>query len=113
MALGRESYGWDVDAELNRALDWLKAQGVRRVIVTGDFHLSTQMVGADTADFFAALEGLDAGLAITNGWSATARRLNDEFEVSVAFVGGKRCLAGMLGCVSLLGGPTGKSVRPG
>ena len=44
-------------------------EGIRRVIVTGDFHLSTQMVGADTAEFFAALDSLDAGLAITNGWS--------------------------------------------
>ena len=96
VTLGRESYGWDVDAELNRALDWLRAEGIRRLIVSGDFHLSTQMVGADTRDFFPALEDLEAGLRITNGWSATARRLNDEFEVSVAFVNGKRCLAGML-----------------
>src|SRR5207244_9364459 len=36
------------------------------------------------------------GLAITNGWSRTSRRLWDEFEVSVGFVGGKRCLGGML-----------------
>jgi enoyl-CoA hydratase/carnithine racemase/3-hydroxyacyl-CoA dehydrogenase len=96
VTLGRESYSWDVDRELNRALDWLGWEGIRRVIVTGDFHLSTQMVGADTAEFFAALDSLDAGLAITNGWSETARRLNDEFEVSIGFIGGKRCLAGML-----------------
>jgi enoyl-CoA hydratase/carnithine racemase len=96
VTLSRESYGWEVDRELNRALDWLKAAGIRRVIVSGDFHLSTQMVGADTADFFGALDDLEAGLAITNGWSRTARRLHDEFEVSVAFVGGKRCLGGML-----------------
>jgi enoyl-CoA hydratase/carnithine racemase len=96
VTLSRESYGWEVDRELNRALDWLKGARVRRVIVTGDFHLSTQMVGADTAEFFAALDALDAGLAITQGWSRTARRLWDEFEVSVAFVPGKRCLGGML-----------------
>ncbi len=95
VTMSRESYGWDVDRELNRALDWLTAAGVRRVIVTGDFHLSTQMVGADTADFFPALANIEPGLAITNGWSRTARRLADEFEVSVAFVGGKRCLGGM------------------
>ena len=95
VTLSRESYGWDVDHELNRALDWLGTEGVKRVIVTGDFHLSTQMVGADTADFFPALEELEPGLAITNGGSRTARRLYDEFEVSVAFVGGKRCLGGM------------------
>ncbi len=95
VTLSRESYCWDVDRELNRALDWLKAAGIRRVIVTGDFHLSTQMVGADTSDFFPALENLEPGLAITNGWSKTARRLWDDFEASVAFVGGKRCLGGM------------------
>uniref|UniRef100_A0A832HZZ7 Enoyl-CoA hydratase/isomerase family protein n=1 Tax=Eiseniibacteriota bacterium TaxID=2212470 RepID=A0A832HZZ7_UNCEI len=96
VTLSRESYSWDVDRELNRALDWLRAAGIRRVLVTSDFHLSTQMVGADTAEFFPALERLEAGLAITNGWSRTARRLHDDFDVSVAFVPGKRCLAGML-----------------
>jgi enoyl-CoA hydratase/carnithine racemase len=96
ITIARESYSWDVDRELNRALDWLKAEQIRRVIVSGDFHIATQMVGADTAEFFPALTDLAAGLAITNGWSATARRLNDEFDVSVAFVGGKRCLGGML-----------------
>jgi enoyl-CoA hydratase/carnithine racemase len=96
VTLSRESYNWDVDREMNRALDWLKSEGVRRVIVTGDFHLSTQMVGADTSDFFPTLSDVNAGLAITRGWSATARRLHDEFESSVAFVGGKRCLGGML-----------------
>jgi enoyl-CoA hydratase/carnithine racemase len=54
------------------------------------------MVGADTSEFFSALNELKDGLAITNGWSATARRLNDGFETSVAFVGGKRCMGGML-----------------
>lgn len=96
VTLGRESYNWDVDAELNRALDWLKAEGIERVILTGDFHISTQMVGADTSEFFPALEDVEAGLAITNGWSRTARRLNDDFRVSVALVNGKRCLGGML-----------------
>jgi enoyl-CoA hydratase/carnithine racemase len=95
VTISRESYGWDVDREMNRALDWLKAAGIRRVIVTGDFHLSTQMVGADTADFFPALTNVESGLAITNGWSKTARRLYEDFETSVAFVGGKRCLGGM------------------
>ncbi|MCG6987804.1 MAG: hypothetical protein LJF06_06455 [Gemmatimonadetes bacterium] len=96
VTLSRESYGWEVDAELNRALDWLRAEGIDRVIVTGDFHISTQMVGADTSDFYAALEDLKAGLAITDGWSRTARRLNDEFRTSVAMIPGKRCLGGML-----------------
>ncbi len=96
ITMSRESYSWDVDRELNRALDWLKGEGIRRVIVTGDFHLSTQMVGADTADFFTALDDVEAGLAITRGWPATARRLHDEFAVSVGFVPGKRLLGGML-----------------
>ena len=96
LTISRESYNWDVDAELNRAIDWLVAQGIERVIVTGDFHLSTQMVGADTGEFFAAIEDADAGLAITTSWSRTARRLHDDFHTSVAFVGGKRCLGGML-----------------
>ena len=72
VTMSRESYCWDVDHELNRALDWLNAAGIRRVIVTGDFHLSTQMVGADTSDFFPALETTEPGLAITNGWSMMA-----------------------------------------
>jgi enoyl-CoA hydratase/carnithine racemase len=96
VSIARESYNWDVDAEMNRALDWLKAEGIDRVIVTGDFHLSTQMVGADTGEFFAAIEDAEAGLAITRSWSRTARRLHDDFRTSVAFVGGKRCLGGML-----------------
>ncbi len=96
VTLSRESYNWDVDAELNRALDWLKAEGIERVILTGDFHLSTQMVGADTGEFFAAMEDLEAGLSITHQWSRTARRLHDDFRVSVGFVPGKRCLGGML-----------------
>lgn len=96
VTLSRESYNWDVDAELNRALDWLVNAGIERVIVSGDFHLSTQMVGADTGEFFAAMEDVEAGLAITTSWSRTARRLHDDFRTSVAFVGGKRCLGGML-----------------
>lgn len=96
VTLGRESYNHDVDAELNRALDWLLDEGIERVIVSGDFHLATQMVGADTSEFFAALDDVDAGLAITTGWSRTARRLHDDFRTSVGFVGGKRCLGGML-----------------
>jgi enoyl-CoA hydratase/carnithine racemase len=96
VTLGRETYGWDVDRELNRALDWLVAEGIERVIVTGDFHISTQMIGADTSDFFPALEDVESALAITNGWSRTARRLAEDFRVSVAMIPGKRCLGGML-----------------
>jgi enoyl-CoA hydratase/carnithine racemase len=96
VTLGRENYSWDVDRELNRAIDWLKAEGIERVILTGDFHISTQMVGADTSDFFSALDNVEDGLAITTGWPSTARRFTDEFKTSVAFVNGKRCLGGML-----------------
>lgn len=96
ITLGRESYNSDVDAELNRAIDWLKAEAVERVILTGDFHLSTQLVGADTSEFYPALEDAEVGAKIASIWSATARRLNDEFRVSVGFINGKRCLGGML-----------------
>jgi enoyl-CoA hydratase/carnithine racemase len=96
VTISRESYNSDVDAELNRAIDWLKAESIDRLIVTGDFHLSTQMVGADTSEFFPALDDTDKGAEISRTWSKTARRLNDEFAVSVGFVNGKRCLGGML-----------------
>ncbi len=96
ISIGRESYNSDVDAELNRAIDWLQSEGVRRVVVTGDFHLSTQMVGADTSEFFPALEDEEAGFRVARDWSTTARRLHDDFEVSVGFVNGKRCLGGFL-----------------
>ena len=96
VTISRESYNWDVDRELNRALDWLKAEGIDRVILTGDFHLSTQLVGADTSDIYPALTDVEEGLRITNTWSRTARRLEDDFAVSVGFVSGKRCLGGML-----------------
>ena len=100
ITIGRESYCWEVDAELNRAIDWLKAEGIDRVIVTGDFHLATQMVGADTSDFYDALTSVEKGRAITHAWSQTGRRLNDEFKVSVGFVNGKRCLGGFLELLS-------------
>ncbi|MCK4236367.1 MAG: enoyl-CoA hydratase/isomerase family protein, partial [Candidatus Krumholzibacteria bacterium] len=96
ITIGRESYNNDVDAELNRAIDWLKSEGIKRVIVTGDFHLSTQMIGADTSDFFPGLSEMEAGLEVSRSWSRTARRLHDEFQLSVGFVNGKRCLGGFL-----------------
>ena len=96
VTLGRESYNSDVDAELNRALDWLKVEGIERMILSGDFHLSTQLVGADTSEFFPALQNVEDGARIAGSWSRTARRLNDDFAVSIGFVNGKRCLGGML-----------------
>ncbi len=96
ITLGRESYNYDIDAELNRAIDWLKEVGVTSVILTGDFHLTTQLVGADTSEFYPAIEDEAAGTRVSNDWSRTARRLADEFETSVGVVTGKRCLGGML-----------------
>ncbi len=96
ITISRESYNGDVDAELNRAIDWLKADGIDNVIVTGDFHLSTQMLGADTNEFYPALGDVKEGHRVSATWSATARRLHNEFKVSVGFVGGKRCLGGFL-----------------
>ncbi len=96
VTINRESYNKDVDRELNRSLDWLKSQGIDRLIVTGDFHLSTQMVGADISEFFPALESVDEGLRLSTEWSRTARRLGEDFSVSVGVVIGKRCLGGFL-----------------
>jgi enoyl-CoA hydratase/carnithine racemase len=96
ISISRESYNRDVDAELNRAIDWLKKQKIKRVIVTGDFHFSTQMVGADTNEFFPALTDEKEGYRIAKNWSLTARRLHSEFEISVGFIQGKRCMGGML-----------------
>ena len=96
VSLSRESYSSDVDTELNRAIDWLRKEKIERVILTGDFHLATQMVGADTADFYPAMTDETAGVAIAADWSRTARRLNEDFAVSVGLVNGKRCLGGML-----------------
>ena len=96
ITIGREAYNADCDAEMNRAIDWLKAENIERVVVTSDFHLSTQMVGADTSDFFPGLEDSEAGFKISHGWSSTARRLHKEFDTTVGFVAGKRCWGGML-----------------
>ncbi len=96
ISISRESYNSDVDLELNRAIDWLKAAGIDHTIVTADFHMSTQMVGADTTEFFPALEEEEHGFKISHNWSRTARRLNDDFKLSVGFISGKRCLGGML-----------------
>jgi len=96
VTISRESYNGDVDAELNRALDWLKAADIDSVILTGDFHLSTQMIGADVTEFFPAMEEEEEGFRVSSSWSRTARRFDEEFGVSVGVVSGKRCLGGML-----------------
>lgn len=96
ITLGREAYNSDVDLELNRAIDWLKQEGIERVIVSHDFHLATQLVGADTIEFYSALEREEDGYRISHTWSTTARRLANEFSTSVGYIGGKRCLGGML-----------------
>jgi enoyl-CoA hydratase/carnithine racemase/3-hydroxyacyl-CoA dehydrogenase len=96
ITISRESYNYDVDAELNRAIDWLKDDGIESVIISGDFHLATQLVGADTSEFYPALNDSEAGFNLSLEWSKTARRLHNEFKTSVAFINGKRCLGGML-----------------
>ncbi|TAL56435.1 MAG: hypothetical protein EPN85_14990 [Bacteroidetes bacterium] len=96
ITISRESYNSDVNAELNRAIDWLKKNKIKRVILTSDFHFSTQMVGADTNEFFPAITEVKEGNRIASTWSATARRLYVEFEISLGFVNGKRCMGGML-----------------
>ncbi len=96
ITISRESLNWDVVNELGRAINWLKAEGIKNVILTGDFHLSTQMVGADTSEFFPALKEEKEGMRVSKTWSEVARRFHDEFDVSVGFINGKRCLGGML-----------------
>jgi enoyl-CoA hydratase/carnithine racemase len=96
ISISRESYNHDVDIELNRAVDWLKSEGIERVILTGDFHLATQLVGADTSEFYPALSDTNKGFKLALNWSKTARRFHYEFKTSVAFINGKRCLGGML-----------------
>ncbi len=96
ISISRETLNWDVIDELDRAVDWLVAEGVDNVIVSSDFHLSTQMVGADTSEFYPALESEEEGVRVSKRWSEVARRFNDEFAVSVGFIAGKRCLGGML-----------------
>jgi len=96
ISIGRESYSWEVDQELNRTIDWLVAEGISSVVVTHDFHIATQLVGADTTEFYGALTEIEKGIQIPHDWSRTARRLNDEFATSVALIAGKRCLGGML-----------------
>lgn len=96
ISINRESYNGDVNTELNRAIDWLKSEGIEQVILSGDFHLSTQMTGADTSDFFPAVEEVQKGIDLSLAWSSTARRLHDEFRTSVGVIHGKRCLGGYL-----------------
>ena len=96
ISINRESYNSDVNTELNRAIDWLISAGIENVIVSGDFHLSTQMTGADTTDFFPAVEDVTKGIDLSYSWSRTARRLNDVFKTSVGVINGKRCLGGYL-----------------
>ena len=96
ITIGRESYNWHVNAEFNRAIDWLKAQKISRVIVTGDFHLAGQLVGADTSCFYPAFDDPAKGVEVSRSWSRTARRLHDEFSTSIGFINGKRCFGGML-----------------
>ncbi|MBI5539869.1 MAG: enoyl-CoA hydratase/isomerase family protein [Bacteroidia bacterium] len=96
ISINRESYNHDVNAELNRAIDWLKSNKIENVIITGDFHIATQMVGADTTEFFPAIENANIGIELSKAWSITARRLNSDFKTSVGFINGKRCLGGFL-----------------
>lgn len=99
ISISRESYNDDVDIELNRAIDWLRKEGVQRVILTSDFHLSTQMVGADTSEFFGAINDRNVGYRISSSWSKTARKLQ-EFDVSIGVIVGKRCWGGFLELMS-------------
>jgi len=100
VTISRESYNGDVDAELNRAIDWLGAAKIDAVILSGDFHLATQLVGADTSEFYPALDDVKAGQSLSERWTSTARRLHTDFKTSVGVITGKRCLGGMLELMS-------------
>lgn len=96
ITISRESYNYDVNEELNRAIDWLHLEGIKKVVLTSDFHFSMQMVGADTTEFFPAVTDNAIGEKIASDWSKTARRFYNEFETSIGFINGKRCMGGML-----------------
>lgn len=96
ITIGREALNDDLMTEMEGAIDWLKGEGVSRVILSGDFHLSTQLQGADTTEFFPALSNPEVGYSISSRWSKVARRMNDDFEISVGVISGKRCLGGCL-----------------
>ena len=49
-----------------------------------------------SSEFFPALQSEEDGVRIAGPWSQTARRLNDDFAVSIGYITGKRCLGGML-----------------
>ena len=96
IAISRESYNYDVDRELNLAIDWLHQEGIRKLIITSDFHYASQLVGADTTEFFPAITDVGIGEKISSDWSKTARRFYYEFDVAIGFLSGKRCMGGML-----------------
>lgn len=96
ITISREALSSELVAELGRAIDWLKSEGIKSVIVSGDFHLATQFQGADITEFFPALTDTEAGYRVSSVWSKAARRLHDEFETSVGVINGKRCLGGCL-----------------
>lgn len=100
ITIGRERYNNDVDAELNRAIDYLHREGIKKVILTHDYHFATQLIGADTSEFYPCLHDIEKGKQRSLTWSKTARRLYNEFDVSVGFIGGKRCLGGSLELMS-------------
>jgi enoyl-CoA hydratase/carnithine racemase len=100
ITIGREQYNTDVDNELNRAINWLLKEKIEKVVITTDFHLASQMLGADISEFFQALSNAEVGFSISYSWSKTARRLYDLFKVSIGFIKGKRCLGGSLELLS-------------
>ena len=92
VTIGRELER-DVIDELNRAFDWLKAEGVSRVIwpATSTWRRWSARAGgvlsrAPEPPRARGFRGL-----VTHG-----AETRDDFETSVGFVNGKRCLGGML-----------------
>jgi enoyl-CoA hydratase/carnithine racemase/3-hydroxyacyl-CoA dehydrogenase len=78
------------------AFEQMEGPEWQQLYVNAEHHLSTQMIGADISEFFPAVESVDEGVRLSTEWSRTARRLGEEFSVSVGVVAGKRCMGGFL-----------------
>jgi len=74
---------------------WL-AEKIKNVIVTGDFHLATQMVGADTSDFFLLWKMSKKDLEFRTRGQRQHETSPMNFKISIGYINGKRCLGGFL-----------------
>jgi hypothetical protein len=74
ITLGREAYNWDVDAELNRAIDWLRAEGIERVILSAT-STSRRSSSAPTRPSSSRRSPTrPRAIRVSAAWTRTARR---------------------------------------